>query len=136
MYEDLLAHPNEDPSGAVPAEPNKPGQMDEDIATVRQLEQQLLHDLSKSAPTEDPPLVSKLRKESVLPLPRLDAPFVDEAVELHRRVIQFANKRLDRLDVLHSTSQAPLVPLILFSVKEYQALTRTCVSSFLPPVDN
>ncbi|KAJ6554578.1 hypothetical protein B0H19DRAFT_995031 [Mycena capillaripes] len=131
MYEDLLAHPQEDPSGAVPTEPDKPSQIEEDITTVRQLEQQLLR-VNNAVPLADSPFIAKLRKDSGQPMHSFDAPIVDETVELHRRVIQLANARLDRLAVIQpssSTSQAPpLVPIALFSVKEYQALTRACVN--------
>ncbi|KAF7326654.1 hypothetical protein MVEN_02602500 [Mycena venus] len=128
MYEDLLAHPKEHP-GATPTVADKLGQADEDIATVRQLERQLLHHLREREPTQDPPLIAKLRQKSGHPLPAFDTPAVDDTVELHRRVLQLANTRFDRLDVLRhsSTSQEPLIPLALFSVREYEALTRTCV---------
>ncbi|KAJ7270730.1 hypothetical protein B0H12DRAFT_1008768 [Mycena haematopus] len=52
-------------------------------------------------------------------------------MELHRRVLQLANAKLDRLNVLQlsaSTPQTPLVPIVLFSIKEYEALTRACVN--------
>lgn len=137
MYEDLLAHPQEGSSGAVRIEPDQPSQIEQDITTVRELEQQLLRANSMSSPG-DSPFIAKLRKDSQL-IPSFDVPVIDETVELHRRVIQLANARLDRLDVIQpssSTAQAPLVPIVLFSVKEYQALTRACVSSLLPFLDN
>ncbi|KAF8192641.1 hypothetical protein K438DRAFT_1906805 [Mycena galopus ATCC 62051] len=130
MYEDLLAHPEPIPAAA-PTVLDKLSQVDEDIGTVRQIEQQLLHDLNERPQAEDSPLILKLRENSGQPLPAVDRPVFDETTELHHRVLQLANARLDRLDVLRlspSTSQTPLAPIILFSVHEYEALTRTCVN--------
>ncbi|KAJ6498181.1 hypothetical protein C8R47DRAFT_1212500 [Mycena vitilis] len=121
MYEDLLAHPKDDPSAVVPTEPDK---RDQDLATVLELEQRLLR-INTVPPTQDSPLLHKLRKD---PSPSFDPPVVDETAQVHRRVIQLAHARLDRLDTMGSTSQTPPVPIALFSMNEYDALTRTCVS--------
>ncbi|KAJ6463447.1 hypothetical protein C8R45DRAFT_1025746 [Mycena sanguinolenta] len=123
MYEDLLTHPEEIPDATPPMLDG----IEEDMGIVRQIEQQLLRNLDERSPLEDSPLVTKLR--SGQPLPDLDPPLVDETMELHRRVLQLANARLDRLNVLPSSASAPLVPIVLFSMNEYEALTRTCVNS-------
>ncbi|KAJ6578876.1 hypothetical protein DFH09DRAFT_1361225 [Mycena vulgaris] len=125
MYEDLLAHPQEE----TPTVVENLAQADQDIATVRQLEQQLLH--TAFSPTSVTPLVAKLRNR---PSPALDTPVVDKTAALHRRVLQLANARLDRLDVVQrmepssSTSPQTVLPIPLFSMDEYQALARTCVN--------
>ncbi|KAJ7452123.1 hypothetical protein B0H11DRAFT_2074384 [Mycena galericulata] len=126
LYEDLLAHPQEAPIAAVPTVDEQKAQADEDVATVRQLELQLVQLNARSVP-QDTPFIAKLRKESGQPIPNFDAPVVGE---LHRRVLQLANARLDRLEVFQpssSTSNSSPIPIILFSMKEYEALMRTCV---------
>ncbi|KAF7373557.1 hypothetical protein MSAN_00566100 [Mycena sanguinolenta] len=122
MYEDLLTHSEEIPDATSPVL-----QVEEDMGIVRQIEQQLLHDLDERSPAENSPLVTKLR--SGQPLPAVDTPIVDETMELHRRVLQLANARLDRLSVLQPSASVPLVPIVLFSMNEYEALTRVCVNS-------
>ncbi|KAJ7222330.1 hypothetical protein GGX14DRAFT_532254 [Mycena pura] len=135
MYADLLAHPEETSSSAVPPVDNDQAQEDVDIAIVRNLEQQLLH-VDTSGTVKHSPLLQRLRRHTAqpLPFPFVHAPLVDETQELHCRVLQLANARLDRLQVLKqtepssSTSQETLVPTPLFSLEQYQALTRTCVN--------
>ncbi|KAJ7756247.1 hypothetical protein B0H16DRAFT_1417252 [Mycena metata] len=122
MYADVLAHPEAD-SVAVASTVPESAQTDQDLVTVRQLERHLLR--LYNGTLEDTPLVAKLRKESPV---KFSEPVVDETLELHRRVIQLANARLDRLDVLQTTSHPPLVPIVLFSVQEYEALTRSCIN--------
>ncbi|KAJ7146104.1 hypothetical protein C8R44DRAFT_863912 [Mycena epipterygia] len=128
MYEDLLAHPQEEPSTGVPTVAEKLAQADQDVATVRQLEQQLMR-LTTRGSIPDTPFIARLRKESGQPSPGLDPPVTD-ATELHRRVLQLAHARLDRLDVLQpaSSSRQTSIPIMIFSLDDYQALTRTCVN--------
>ncbi|KAJ7701571.1 hypothetical protein B0H17DRAFT_924496 [Mycena rosella] len=80
--------------------------------------------------TPDTPFIAKLRRAAGQPLPHFDQPLVDETAALHRRVLQLANARLDRLDVLQrpSTSDQSPIPIALFSKDEYQALTRACLN--------
>ncbi|KAK7055421.1 hypothetical protein R3P38DRAFT_2600354 [Favolaschia claudopus] len=126
MYEDVLAHQAQD-TGTISTAPDKANRVEEDLATVRQVERQLVNDLHRriSLSTEESPLIAKLRKFSP---PALNAPVFDESVELHRRVLELANASLDRLEVVQpSTSQKPTVPIALFSLREYEALTRHCM---------
>ncbi|KAJ7353340.1 hypothetical protein DFH08DRAFT_739179, partial [Mycena albidolilacea] len=127
MYEDILAHPKEI-SVTPPTVPDKLGQVDEDIEIVRQVEQRLLRDFKERSPTEDSSFIAKLRKTTGPPI--FEPAVIDDTLDLHHRVLRLAKARVDRLDVVQSslaTSRAPLVPIMLFSVKEYEALTRTCV---------
>jgi hypothetical protein len=127
MYEDILAHPKEI-SATPPTVPDKLGQVDEDIGIVRQVEQRLLRDFKERSPTEDSSFIAKLRKTTGPPI--FEPAVIDDTLDLHHRVLRLAKARVDRLDVVQSslaTSRAPLVPIMLFSVKEYEALTRTCV---------
>ncbi|KAJ7163629.1 hypothetical protein C8R43DRAFT_919339 [Mycena crocata] len=127
MYEDLLAHPEE--TSVVVDQP--PSNTEADMAIVRHLELQLLH---VNVVHTDTPLVAKLREESGQSSQRREAPVIDQTLPLHRRVIQLANARLERLDVLErlqpssSTADPTPLPIALFSMEEYQTLTRTCVN--------
>ncbi|KAJ7160978.1 hypothetical protein C8R46DRAFT_357307 [Mycena filopes] len=126
MYEDVLAHPQKTSAAVSPVPEPEPAQVDQDLATVRRLEQQLLH--LNNDTLEDAPLIAKLRRETHAPSTSFDQP---AAGELHHRVLRLANARLDRLDVLQpssSTAPPPLVPILLFSIQEYEALTRTCIN--------
>lgn len=127
MYEDLLAHK---PASAPPAV-NQQVQANTDIATVGRLEQQLLRMTSGSSAPESP-FIAKLRRESGHSLPSFEDPVIDQTIVLHRRVIQLANARLDRLERMQpssSTSEETPVPIPLFAIAEYQALTRACVDA-------
>ncbi|KAJ7456891.1 hypothetical protein FB451DRAFT_1275158 [Mycena latifolia] len=130
MYEDLLAH---HPADLVPAVADEPAQADKDISTVRELEQQLLG-MKWDSSTPDTPFITKLRRESGQSFPTFDEPVVDKTAALHLRVLQLANARFDRLDALQrmqpssSTSVPPPLPIPLFSMEEYRALSRACVN--------
>ncbi|KAJ7619261.1 hypothetical protein FB45DRAFT_799603, partial [Roridomyces roridus] len=121
MYEDLLAHPQqEQPTPTLPA-----SNPEADLVTLHRLEQELLQISSEPEVFYDTPLVSRLRaKSATAATPTSDTPLVGE---LHHRVLKLANARLDRLESLQPSSSTSSVPIVLFSLHEYEALTRTCI---------
>ncbi|KAJ6630104.1 hypothetical protein B0H10DRAFT_2208233 [Mycena sp. CBHHK59/15] len=133
MYEDLLAFPPEDLVPTVDTAAEERAQTDRDLETVRELEQKL-RTVDSGGTTRDSPLVAKLRGDLSHPVPSFDVPVVDERAEVHRRVLQLANARIDRVDVLHRLQPSPSTfepspfPIVLFSMQEYEALARACVS--------
>jgi hypothetical protein len=128
MYEDLLALPPEEPGRTLEPVAEKLGQPYEDIILVRDIEQKLVA-LNAVGAVRETPLVAKLRKES--PLPALDVPVMDDTVQLHWRVIRLAAARLDRINQLSSMSEGSPIPIAFFTLAEYEALTRHCVSYIL-----
>ncbi|KAJ7054742.1 hypothetical protein C8F01DRAFT_1162743 [Mycena amicta] len=117
MYEDLLAHPEE----AAASVPELQAPREPDYVVVRRLEKQLIVPDTSSVPSRHSPLLEKLKGDTS---PTFEPPKVDAKLELHRRVLQLAHAKLQFLGILSSSTS---VPIPLFTIEEYKALTRLCI---------
>ncbi|KAF7321081.1 hypothetical protein HMN09_00195500 [Mycena chlorophos] len=118
MYEELLAH-NE--PVAVPA-PGLEAPRESARSIVLRMEEQLAAPETVAATAPHSPLIEKLRRSTPA---TVQQPHAGSEAELHRRVLEMANTKLQLMGVLPSSSTAVGVPL--FTMEEYKALTRLCI---------
>ncbi|KAF7297320.1 hypothetical protein MIND_00965300 [Mycena indigotica] len=117
LYEDLLA--NSEPSAPLP-ELQAPKESTR--AIVARLEEQLMLPVTTTIASRHSALLERLAERGS---PALEAFKIDPGMELHRRVLQLADAKLQLLGVLPSSSTTVAIPL--FTTDEYSALTRLCI---------
>ncbi|KAF7307820.1 hypothetical protein MKEN_01142100 [Mycena kentingensis (nom. inval.)] len=120
LYEDLLSNPDAKP--VVPAILQPDNQHALDLVVVQRLEQQLVQIQPNNAVVRRSPLLQKLMLDLS---PAAEPEQVDPSLELHHRVLKLADGRLQRLGLIPSSSTS--VPIPLFALEDYKALTRFCL---------